>query len=198
MKQNPENKAPSKPGELLRLFVSFFKIGLFTFGGGYAMLPMLERELVEDRKWVTSEDILDYFAVGQCTPGVIAVNTATLVGYKRAKVPGAVVATLGVICPSVLIITAIAALLSNFAGIPAVQHAFAGIRVAVCALITAAVIKLVRSNVKSVAQILLAVCAFVVVAVFGASPVWVVVGASAAGLLLGRFGKKPKKEETEK
>ena len=194
MKQN----ASSKGRDLLRLFASFFKIGLFTFGGGYAMLPMLERELVEDRKWVTNEDILDYFAVGQCTPGVIAVNTATLVGYKRGKVSGAVIATLGVICPSLIIITVIAAVLSNFADIPAVQHAFAGIRVAVCALITAAVIKLVKSNVKSVVQILLAVAAFVVVAVLGASPVWVVVGASVAGLFLGRFGKKPKEEEAKK
>lgn len=198
MNKKAEEKTPSKRSDLLRLFLSFFKIGLFTFGGGYAMLPMLERELVEDRKWVTNEDILDYFAVGQCTPGVIAVNTATLVGYKRAKVLGAVIATMGVICPSVIIITVIAAVLSNFADIPAVQHAFAGIRVAVCALITAAVIKLVKSNVKSVVQIILAVAAFVVVAVFGASPVWVVVGASAAGLLLGKFGKKPKDEEAEK
>ena len=198
MNKKAEEKTPSKRSDLLRLFLSFFKIGLFTFGGGYAMLPMLERELVEDRKWVTNEDILDYFAVGQCTPGVIAVNTATLVGYKRARVLGAVIATLGVICPSVIIITVIAAVLSNFADIPAVQHAFAGIRVAVCALITAAVIKLVKSNVKSVVQILLAVCAFLVVAVFGASPVWVVVGASVAGLLLGKFGKKPKDEEAEK
>ena len=198
MNKKAEEKTPSKRSDLLRLFLSFFKIGLFTFGGGYAMLPMLERELVEDRKWVTNEDILDYFAVGQCTPGVIAVNTATLVGYKRAKVLGAIIATLGVVCPSVIIITVIAAVLSNFADIPAVQHAFAGIRVAVCALITAAVIKLVKSNVKSVVQILLAVAAFVVVAVFGASPVWVVVGASVAGLVLGKFGKKPKEEEAKK
>lgn len=184
----------NKLSELLNLYLSFFKIGLFTFGGGYAMLPMLERELVESRKWITGEEILDYFAIGQCTPGVIAVNTATLVGYKRSKVLGAAAATLGVVSPSVIIITVIAAVLSNFSDIPAVQHAFSGIRIAVCALITASVIKLIKSNVKSVLQIVLAVVAFVVVAVLGASPVWVVIGSALAGLML--FGKqnKPEKE----
>ncbi|HBL41322.1 MAG TPA: chromate transporter [Ruminococcaceae bacterium] len=197
MSKQTNEKKSFDAKDLLRLFMSFFKIGAFTFGGGYAMLPMLERELVEERKWVKSEDLLDYFAVGQCTPGVIAVNTATLVGYKRGKVLGAVVATLGVVCPSVIIITVIAALLQNYADIPAVRHAFVGIRIAVCALITAAVIKLAKSNVKSLVQILLAVLAFVVVAILGASPVWVVIGASVAGLVLGKFGKKPKEEENK-
>ncbi len=184
----------NKLSGLLKLYLSFFKIGLFTFGGGYAMLPMLERELVENKKWITNEEILDYFAIGQCTPGVIAVNTATLVGYKRSKVIGAVAATLGVVSPSVLIITIIAAVLSNFSGIPAVQHAFSGIRIAVCALITASVIKLIKSNVKSVLQIVLAVAAFIVVAVLGASPVWVVIGAALAGLVLFGKAKKPEKD----
>lgn len=169
---------------IFALFSAFFKIGLFTFGGGYAMLPMLERELVENRKWITEEEILDCFAIGQCTPGVIAVNTATLVGFKRGKALGSIFATLGVVSPSLIIITLIAALLSNFSDIPAVKHAFAGIRVAVCALITASVIKLIKSNVRSAVQISVAVAAFIVVAVFGASPVWVVVGAVAAGLVL--------------
>ena len=154
------------------------------------MLPMLERELVENRKWVTNDEILDYFAVGQCTPGIIAVNTATLVGYKRSKVLGAVVATAGVVFPSLIIITVIAAVLQSFADIPAVQHAFAGIRIAVCALIASAVIKLIKSNVKSAVQVAIALAAFAVVAVLGANPVWVVVGASAAGLILGKWGTK--------
>ena len=100
--------------EICELVVSFFKIGIMTFGGGYAMLPMLQRELVENRKWVTEEEILNYFAIGQCTPGVIAVNTATFVGYKRCKIPGAIFATIGVVLPSMIIITIIAAVLSNF------------------------------------------------------------------------------------
>ena len=100
--------------ELWELYRSFFTIGALTFGGGYAMLPMLERELVEKHRWVTQEEILNYFAIGQCTPGVIAVNTATFVGYKLRKVVGGIVATLGVISPSIVIIVTIAALLSNF------------------------------------------------------------------------------------
>lgn len=191
-----EKKPEISTAKLLgQLFLSFAKIGVMTFGGGLAMLPMLERELVEDRDWVTHDEILDYYAVGQCTPGIIAVNTATFVGYKKAKVPGAVIATLGMAFPSVVIITVIAAVLSNFADIPAVQHAFAGIRIAVCALIASAVIKLAKSNVKSVAQIIIAVAAFIIIAVFGASPVVVVVGAAVAGLLLGRFSKKNREGE---
>lgn len=191
-----EKKTETSTAKLLgQLFLSFAKIGVMTFGGGLAMLPMLERELVEDRGWVTHDEILDYYAVGQCTPGIIAVNTATFVGYKKAKVLGAVISTLGMAFPSVVIISAIAAVLSNFADIPAVQHAFAGIRIAVCALIASAVIKLAKSNVRSIAQIIIAVAAFIIIAVFGASPVVVVVGAAVAGLLLGRFGKKNKEGE---
>lgn len=183
---------------LCQLFISFAKIGVMTFGGGLAMLPMLERELVENKKWVKTEEILDYYAVGQCTPGIIAVNTATFVGYKQSKVLGAIFATVGVVFPSVVIISAIAAVLSNFADIPAVQHAFAGIRIAVCALITSAVIKLAKSNVKSLVQIIIAVAAFVIIAVFGASPVVVVIGSAVAGLVLGKFGLVGKKKEGEK
>ena len=186
-----ENQKNESRGKLLaQLFVSFAKIGVMTFGGGLAMLPMLERELVESKKWVTNEEILDYYAVGQCTPGIIAVNTATFVGYKKSKILGAVFATLGMVFPSLVIISLIAAVLSNFADIPAVQHAFAGIRIAVCALIASAVIKLAKSNVKNLTQIIIAVAAFVIIAVFGASPVVVVVAAAVAGLLLGKFGKK--------
>lgn len=178
--------------EICELVVSFFKIGIMTFGGGYAMLPMLQRELVENRKWVTEEEILNYFAIGQCTPGVIAVNTATFVGYKRCKIPGAIFATISVVLPSMIIITVIAAVLSNFAHIPAVQHAFAGIRIAVSALIVASVIKLIKTNVKSIAQIIIAVAAFVLVAVLGQNPVFAVIGAAVAGLCLGKWGERRK------
>lgn len=133
--------------DLWILFSSFCRIGGLTFGGGYAMLPMLQKELVDRYGWVTEEELLDYFAIGQCTPGVIAVNTATFIGYKRKGVIGGIVATLGVIFPSIVIITIIAAVLQNFADIQAVQHAFAGIRVAVCALIISAVIKLWKKSV---------------------------------------------------
>ena len=96
------------------LFRAFFMIGAMTFGGGYAMLPMLEREIVQKHKWATQEEILNYFAIGQCTPGIIAVNTATFVGYKTKKEIGGIVATLGVVAPSIVIITVIAMVLQNF------------------------------------------------------------------------------------
>ena len=134
--------------ELFELFLSFARIGLFTFGGGYAMLPMLQKEIVENKKWATEDEIMDYFAIGQCTPGVIAVNTATFIGYKRKGIPGGIFATFGVIFPSIIIITVIAAFLKNFAEYPAVRHAFGGIRVCVCVLITNAVIKLGKNALK--------------------------------------------------
>ena len=133
---------------LLEIFLTFARIGLFTFGGGYAMLPMLERELVEKRNWVTEEDLANYFAIGQCTPGIIAVNTATFTGHKLKKIPGAVFATLGVIFPSVVIITFLAAFVTHFAEIEWVQHAFVGIRACVCILIFSSVIKLAKKSVK--------------------------------------------------
>ena len=169
------------------LFRAFFMIGAMTFGGGYAMLPMLEREIVQKHKWATQEEILNYFAIGQCTPGIIAVNTATFVGYKTKKEIGGIVATLGVIAPSIVIITVIAMVLQNFMDIVWVQHAFAGIRVAVCALIAASVIKLFKSNVKKHWHIALAVVAFVVVALLKLSPVYVVVSCAVLSFI---FGKK--------
>ena len=174
---------------LWELYRAFFMIGALTFGGGYAMLPMLEREVVAKHKWSTQDELLNYFAIGQCTPGVIAVNTATFVGYKQAGTLGGVFATLGVISPSLVIIVAIAMLLENFMDILWVQHAFAGIRVAVCALIVSSIIKLVKSNLKKWWHVALSVCAFVVVALLKLSPVWVVAGCAVLSLV---FGKKVK------
>ncbi len=133
----------------LELFLVFAQVGACTFGGGYAMLPVLQREVVEKRGWCTAEELTDYFAIGQCTPGVIAVNAATFIGSKRRGVPGGVVATLGMVFPSVVIITLIAAFLQNFAHIPAVGHAFAGVRAAVVALIATAVLKVGKTTLKS-------------------------------------------------
>lgn len=131
----------------LDLFWTFFKIGLFTFGGGLAMLPMLEKEIVTSKHWATYDELVDYYAIGQCTPGIIAVNTATFVGYSQKKVRGAVVATAGIIAPSIVIILLIASLMTSFADQPIVQHALAGIRIAVCILIAQAVIKMSRKGV---------------------------------------------------
>ena len=130
--------------EYLDLFGTFAKVGVMTFGGGYAMLPILQREVVENKGWATDEELVDYFAIGQCTPGIIAVNTATFVGQKQRGVVGGIVATLGIVFPSLLIITVLAGVINSFSHLDWVQHAFAGIRVCVCVLIFNAVVKLLK------------------------------------------------------
>ncbi len=177
---------------LLKLFAAFARVGVLTFGGGYAMIPMLEREIVERRGWATSEELMDYYAVGQCTPGVIAVNTATFIGYKIAGNLGGVAATLGVIFPSFVIISVIAGIIENFADIPAVKSAFAGIRVCVCVLIFNAVLKLWKGAVKDKATLVLCLLVFVLSAFFDVSPIVFVVFCAAAGILLTRLGVRGK------
>lgn len=178
--------------KLLSLFLSFAKVGVMTFGGGYAMIPILEREIVENRKWASSEELMDYYAVGQCTPGVIAVNTATFIGYKVAGPVGGVAATLGVVFPSVVIICLIAGILTNFADIPAVKSAFAAIRVCVCVLIFNAVAKLWKGAVKDKAGLVLFLIVFVLSLFFDISPVVFVLFCAAAGLILTRTGVRGK------
>lgn len=129
------------------LYVSFFKIGSLLFGGGLAMLPLLQKEVVEQRKWCTEEEIMDMYAIGQCTPGVIAVNTATYVGYRQAGVGGSIAGTLGVISPSILIICLIASVLQNFLQLPLVIHALSGIRIVVCALMLNTVFRLAKKGI---------------------------------------------------
>ena len=146
------------------LFLTFAKVGVMTFGGGYAMLPILQREVVEKKGWATDGELTDYFAVGQCTPGIIAVNTATFIGFKYKGIPGGILATLGVVFPSLIIITAIAAFLSNFADIPMVRHALAGINAAVVALIASSVVKLGKSTLKNGAAIAIFLCVLVLAA----------------------------------
>lgn len=178
---------------LKSLFISFFKIGLFTFGGGYAMLPMLQREIVERHGWVTEDEILDYFAVGQCTPGVIAVNTATFVGVKLRGGIGGAVATVAVVLPSLLIITIISTLLKNFASYGVVQHAFAGIRIGVCALVVVTVAKLFQKSVKNGLGFAVCLVSLLMVGFFDLSPIWVVAAAIALGTgkAWKRGGEKP-------
>ena len=178
--------------KLWDLFVAFAKVGVLTFGGGYAMIPILEREIVDKQGWASSEELMDYYAVGQCTPGVIAVNTATFIGRKVAGVPGGIVATAGVVFPSVVIITVIAGILSNFADIPAVPSAVSGIRVCVCVLIFNAVVKLWKAAVPDKATLVLAVLVFVLSFFLKLSPVVFVVFCAAAGILLTRLGVRGK------
>lgn len=174
--------------QIAQLFRSFAKIGALTFGGGYAMLPMLQRELVEHRGWTTEEELADYYAIGQCTPGVIAVNVATFVGQNRCGVPGGVAATLGVVFPSVVIITVIAALLRNFAELPLVKNAFAGIRVCVCVLILNAVVKLWKKAVVDVPTLVIFLAVLALAVFTSLSPVIFVLCAGLAGVLVKNLG----------
>ena len=132
---------------LFQLYIAWFKMGLFTFGGGYAMLPMIQKEVIEKYKWATEDEIMEYYAIGQCTPGIIAVNTATFVGYYQKGILGGIVATLGVVSPSFIIISLIAALISNFMEIEFVQHALKGINVAVCVLMFTSIQNLWKKNI---------------------------------------------------
>ena len=177
---------------LLKLFTAFARVGVLTFGGGYAMIPMLEREIVDRHGWATSEELMDYYAVGQCTPGVIAVNTATFIGYKIAGNLGGVVATLGVVFPSFVIISVIAGIIQNFADIPAVRSAFAAIRVCVCVLIFNSVLKLWNSAVKDKAALVLCLLVFVLSMFFNISPIVFVVFCALAGILFTRLGVRGK------
>ncbi len=176
---------------LLALFVSFFKVGILTFGGGYAMLPMLQREVVERRGWITEEEILDCYAIGQCTPGVIAVNTATFVGFRQKGVWGAIVATLGVITPSLFIITVLAKVIRRFSDFTIVKHAFAGIRVAVCVLVGQAVVRLWRKGVHGAKGIAIFALSLVLSVLFGVSAVWIVASALFIGLVLAWKEERP-------
>ena len=170
--------------ELFEMFWLFAKMGSITFGGGYAMLPILQRELVEKRDWVTEEELMDYFAIGQCTPGIIAVNTATFIGQKRRGNIGGIAATLGVVFPSLVIISILAGFIAGFAHIPWVQNAFAGIQVCVCVLIINGTMKLLKKAVidKPTAAIFAAV--LLGSSVLDLSPVVFVVVSAVLGILI--------------
>ena len=170
--------------QLFGLFGAFAVVGVTTFGGGYAMLPALQREVVEKRRWATEEEVMDWYAIGQCTPGVIAVNTATFVGQKQVGVWGGIFATLGVVFPSLVIIMIIAAFIQNFAHLPAVQNAFAGIRVCVCVLILNAVVKLWKKSVVDWKTFLIFLLVFAGSVFLNVSPVLYVLAAALAGIVI--------------
>ena len=174
------------------LFLTFARIGVLTFGGGYAMIPMLERELVDRHGWATNEELMDYYAVGQCTPGVIAVNTATFVGHKLAGNIGGIVASLGVVFPSFVIITVIAGILSNFADNRLVKSAFAGIRVCVCVLIFNSVVKLYKKAVVDKFTFVVFLCVIVLSFFLDISPVIFVLAAAILGIIIAELGVRGK------
>ncbi len=178
---------------LLELYIVFFKIGAVTFGGGYAMLPILERELVTKRGWTTNEDLLDYYAISQVTPGVIAVNVSTFVGYKHKKIPGAIFSTAGVVTPSIIIISLIAMFISNFEDIIWVQKALAGINVGVSALLTYSVLSFAKKTIKKWWNIIFYAGAFLAVFFFKVPSFLVVITAILGGLLIGFFSGNLKK-----
>lgn len=173
---------------LLELYLTWFKMGLFTFGGGMAMLPIIEKEVVQKHKWATEEEILDYYAIGQCTPGVIAVNTATFVGYYQKGIIGGIVATLGVVSPSFIIINLIATLISNFSELEIVQHALLGINVAVCMLLINAIRGLWKKSIKNIASFTIFAIALVLAVFTNLSTVLQVIVAAILGIVFSKIG----------
>lgn len=178
---------------ICKLFLIFAKIGLFAFGGGYVILPMLKSEFVEKNGWVTEEDIMDYFAIAQCTPGVIAVNSATFIGRKKAGFFGALAATLGVVFPSVIIISIIALFLNNFAEITLVKYALQGIRACVCGIILSALWDLSKKTIKDKLSFFISVVVFLAMIIFDISPIIFVICSAVLGIIVKTSKRGAKK-----
>ncbi|MCP5515296.1 MAG: chromate transporter [Spirochaetales bacterium] len=180
---------------LIQLFTIFFRIGLFSIGGGYVMLPMLKEEVVNKRKWLTDEEILDFYAIGQATPGIIAVNTATFVGYSQKGIAGSLSATAGIVAPSIIIITLISAFFTEFREVLIIQKAFAGIRVAVSVLLLFIVAGLIKKGAKYKTGVVIILAAFAGITFFKVSPVLIVAASAAAGIASGALRRKIIRQE---
>lgn len=174
------------------MFYSFFKIGAFTIGGGYAMIPLIEKEVVDRKEWIDREDFLDMLALAQSAPGPIAINTAVFVGYKMNGIPGMIVTVLGSVLPSFLIILIIASFFVGIKDSQAVERAFKGIRPAVVALIAAPVLRLGKSAKINRKTIIIPVAVAVVVAFLKVTAVYIILGAAVLGILYGKFAKEGK------
>lgn len=179
--------------KLLSLFLTFAKIGVMTFGGGLTMLPLLTKEIVEKKKWASEEQLLDYYAVGQCTPGIIAVNTATFIGYSQAGIAGGIFATVGMVTPSVLIIIAVAAALQQFMEYPVVASALMGIRAVVCALLSHTVITLAKKSLVDIVTAMIFIIGFVLCFIFDITPILVVVVGAIIGIAVNKVREVRKK-----
>lgn len=179
-----------KTKKICDLYISFFKIGGLTFGGGLAMLPMLQREVVKKHQWCTEEELLDIYAIGQCTPGIIAVNTATYVGYQQAGFLGSVAGTLGMVSPSLIIICLVASILQNFIHMPAVLHALAGIRIVVCALMLNTVFTMAKKGIIDKLGALVFVIAFLLTCFTPVPTALVVVLAGLTGITAKHFERR--------
>lgn len=178
-----------KETSLISLFISFFKIGAFTFGGGLSMLPMLKKECIENHSWATEDEMLNYFAIGQCTPGIIAVNSATFIGHKQRGFFGGLASTFGVILPGFLIILLLATVFNRFSDSIYLVKAFAGIRVAVVAIILSALVDIAKKSVKSISTAAVGIAAVVLQLLFNISPVYIVLGTLLIGIAVWRFNK---------
>lgn len=183
MEQMPAQQEDSRLRRCLTLFLTFLKIGAFTFGGGYAMVPLIQRETCEKRHWIKDEDLLDIVAVAESTPGPIAVNSATFVGHKVAGIGGAFCSTVGVVLPSFIIISVIALFLRQFEEIKWIQYAFVGIRAGVLALILHASLSLMKQCSRDVfSYIILGIC-FLLAAFTPLNALWLIAGSALAGLV---------------
>lgn len=169
--------------QLMELFWAFFRIGSFTFGGGMAMLPMLKREVVVKYGWSTEEELLDIYAIGQCTPGIIAVNTATYIGYQQKGLLGSIVGTLGMVTPSIIIISLIATILRNFIDLPIVLHALSGIRIVVCALMLQTVYSLAKAGIKNKLGLFLFLAGFLIATFTPVPTILLVLFAAIVGII---------------
>ena len=175
---------------LLNLYSSFAKIGTFTIGGGLAMMPMMQAELIEKRKWITDEELIDYYAVGQSTPGIVAVNVATFVGYKQMGIIGGIFATLGMVTPSLVIIMILAGLINSINDFPIIQKALKGINVAVAALLTSTIINFMKKTIKKFTNAIFMLISFLLVFVFKLPSFWIILFALLIGVVLTYKEKK--------
>ena len=183
----------NKLKKLLELYLAFVKIGAFTFGGGLAMMPIMQRELIEKRGWITEEELIDYFAIGQSTPGIIAVNVATFVGYKKLGWFGGIIGTLGVVTPSWVIIMLLAGAISSVDKYPLAQKALRGINVAVAALLTSVIVKFSKKTIKSIWNAVFMLLAFVLIYFFKVQSVWIILASLVTGSLLTLYRQKKTK-----
>ena len=183
--------------KILTLFLTFLKIGAFTFGGGYAMIPLIQREIVFRRGWITEDDVLEITVIAESTPGPIAVNTATFVGYQVAGFFGAAAATVGVVLPSFVIITAISYVLRQFESLAAVKYAFFGIRAGVLALLVTALVSMARKLGKNILNIIIALAAFVFTGIFGFDVIPVLIACAVAGLISSLVTAKKADKKTD-
>lgn len=179
-----------KINNLLNLYFSFAKIGTFTIGGGLAMMPMMQAELIEKRKWITDEELIDYYAVGQSTPGIVAVNVATFVGYKQMGIIGGIFATLGMVTPSLVIIMILASLINSINDFPIIQKALKGINVAVAALLTSTIINFMKKTIKKFTNAIFMLISFLLVFVLKLPSFWIILFALLIGVVLTYKEKK--------